>query len=80
VESALSKVNWYWVRLTVIVEREILHGLHVQGDAATSAVSICSRRMASATFVLRSPRGFKCSEKRPLFRVTLLPSTPDEGR
>jgi len=33
VESALSKVNWYWVRLTVLSSVRSCTGLHVQGDA-----------------------------------------------
>jgi hypothetical protein len=39
-ESALSRVNWYWVRLTVLSRVKILHGLHVQRDARDPAVSV----------------------------------------
>ena len=60
-----------------VVERQILHRLHVQRDARDV------RRFAAAgagshrsTFVLRSARGFRLIRKRPLFSVTLLPSTP----
>ncbi len=48
--SALSRVNWYWVRLTVLSRVRSCTGCMYSVTPAMPAVSPCSRRMTSATF------------------------------
>jgi hypothetical protein len=76
VASALSSVNWYCVRLTVLSRVKSCTGCMYSVIPLTSAVSTRRRRITSATVEERSPRGFKLIKNRPLFSVTLLPSTP----
>ncbi len=42
----------------------------------TPAVSAFRRRITSSAVAVRSLRGFRLIRNRPLFSVTLLPSTP----
>src|SRR5260370_8052111 len=72
-------VNWYWVRLTVLSRVRSCAGCMYSATPAMSAVSDRSRRIASATFVLRSPRGFKLIKKRAV-QSDIVAVDADEGR
>ena len=48
-ESALSRVNWYWVRLMVLSSVRSWTGCMYRVMPASPAVSVCSRRITSVT-------------------------------
>ena len=68
--------NWYWVGLTVGVDGQVLHRLHVERDAGDRCARLAAAGRMIASLVAVRPCGFRLISIRPLLSVMLLPSTP----
>jgi len=63
-----------------VVESQILHRLHVQGDAGMLEVSSRNRRMICVAVIVRESRGFRLMRNRPLFKRDVVTVDTDERR
>ncbi len=79
-ESALSRVNWYWVRLTVLSRVRSCTGCMYSVMPATSAVSARSRRMTSATLRAALGARLQVDQEAPAVQRDIVAVDADEGR